>query len=283
MTASAANATIYLDGKMLGVGNSVYTGIRPGRRTIRVEHDGFKPWVRTMNILGGQTNRIEPELQAAEAPKPKVLTPEQYANEGRKFMQQRQHKLALEQFNMAIKGAQRAHFYAWRADAYVGLKQLQAAEADYLAAVALFKQSGEASKLDDMLERAVLVVPASASLRMAYGDYLYGRRKLNDAQKNYRRALDLGGDAESAYIGIGLAQYAGGSFDEALTSWTDADTRSGQTNPHIAGYLALVNARLQYRASCRNMVRRLNDYPDVIQQFRAHPDWDRVRRLTGEG
>lgn len=283
VTASVANSTIYLDDKMLGVGNAVYTGIRAGERTIRVEHQGFTPWVKTVNIKGGQTNRVEPLLAAAEAPSPEQLSPEQYAAAGRKLLEQRQFAAAAEQLTLAIKGSQRGQFYAWRADAYIGLKKLQAAEGDFLAAMALFKQSREDNKLDAMLERAVLVVPASASLRMAYGDYLYGDRKLLDAVRSYRRALELGADQTKAQIAIGLAQYAGGSFDEANTSWTMADEASGGTDPHVAGYLALSNARLQYRASCRNAVRRLLDYPDVLQQFRSHPDWDKVRHLTGEG
>jgi tetratricopeptide (TPR) repeat protein len=118
---------------------------------------------------------------------------------------------------------------------------------------------------------------------MAYGDFLYSQRKLQDAVKNYRRALELGSDPTKANISIGLAQYAGGGFEEANTSWTLADEASGGVNPHVAGYLALSSARLQYRASCRNAVRRLRDYPDVLSQFRSHPDWDKVRHLTGEG
>ena len=118
---------------------------------------------------------------------------------------------------------------------------------------------------------------------MSYADYLYSRRQLRDAEKSYRKALDLGANQSRSYIGIGLAQYAGGSFDQASDSWTLADDASGNVDPHLAGYLALVNARLQYRASCRNAVRRLKNYPDILQQFRAHPDWDKVRRLTGEG
>jgi Flp pilus assembly protein TadD len=118
---------------------------------------------------------------------------------------------------------------------------------------------------------------------MAYADYLFSHRKLRDAEKNYRKALQLGGDQVKAYTGIGLAQYAGGSFDDAVKSWSEADVASGEVDPHIAGYLALANARLQHRASCRNAVRRLEQFPDVLAQFRSHPDWNRVQRLTGEG
>ena len=178
----------------------------------------------------------------------------------------------------------RRHAQAWiRADAHAGLKQLAQAERDFLSAVALFQRGGESSRLDDVLSRAVLVVPASSDLRMAYGDYLYQHRKLRDAEKNYRRAIDMGGDPVRAYTGVGLAQYAGGGFDEAVTSWERADAGSGEVDSHLAGYLALAHARLQHRASCRSYVRRMADAPDVIERFRAHPDWDRVQRLTGEG
>jgi hypothetical protein len=281
--ASVPNSKIYLDGKMLGVGNAVYSGIRTGEREIRVEHEGFVPWVQKVKIRSGETNRIEPKLAVAENGASEQLTPEQSAAAGRQLLEQKQYAAAAEQLTIAIQGAPRPQFYAWRADAWAGMKNMQAAEADYLAALESFRQSGESSKLDAMLERAAVVVPNSAPLRMAYGDYLYRQRKLQDAVKNYRRAMELGANPAKAEIAIGLAQYAGGSFEEANTSWTLADDASGGTDPHVAGYLALSNARLQYRASCRNAVRRLMEYPNVLAQFRSHPDWDRVRHLTGEG
>ncbi len=283
VTASVANCKIFIDGKMLGMGNTVFSGIRAGERTIRVEHEGFTPWVQVVDVKGGELTRIEPKLLAAEPAEPAKLTPEQYAAAGRKLLEQRQYTGAIEQLTLAIKGAQRAQFFAWRADAYAGVKKLQAAESDYVAAYELFKETGDQGKLDGMLERAVLVVPTSAPLRMAYGDYFYSQRKLQDAVKNYRKALEFGSDPTKTNIAIGLAQYAGGSFEEANNSWTLADEVSAGVNPHVAGYLALSSARLQYRTSCRNAVRRLRDYPDVLAQFRSHPDWDRVKHLAGEG
>lgn len=283
VTSSVPNSKVFIDGKMLGVGNTVYSGIKAGSRAIRVEHEGFTPWVKTVDIQPGKLTRIEPKLSNAEPPAPQQLSPDQYAAAGRKLLEQKQYAGAIEQFTMALKGAQRAQFFAWRADAYVGQKKLQAAEADFLAAYEMFKQSSETGKLDDLLERAVLVVPASAPLRVAYGDYLYSHGKLQDAVKNYRKALQMGADPTKTNIAIGLAQYAGGGYEEANTSWTIADEASAGVNPQVAGYLALSSARLQYRASCRNAVRRLRDYPDVLSQFREHPDWEKVQHLTGEG
>ena len=283
VTASVSNAKIYIDGKTLGVGNSVYAGIRPGKRTIRVVHEGFDPWEKTVTIEAGKTTRIEPVLATSRPPEPQAKTPDQYAAAGLKLLEARQYKQAVEQFDLALKGAQRAQYYAWRADAYAGMKETKAAEADYLRAVALFAKNNEDSKLDDMLSRAVLVVPGSADLRMSYGDYLYRRRKLGDAQKQYQRALEQGADPVRAYVGIGLARYAGGSFEDAERSWNEADALSGEADPHLAGYLALVEARLQHRASCRNYVRRITQFPDILQQFRSHPDWSRVQHPTGEG
>ncbi len=283
VTANVQNAKVYIEKQVLGVGNAVYSGIRPGNRTIKSIAEGFKPWVEQVTIKAGRTTHIEPILTSTKPAAPVRRTPEQYAADGRKFMKARQYKAAVEQFNLALNGAESAQFYAWRADAHVGLKQLAQAERDFMSAVALFQREGKRSRLDDVLSRAVLVVPASSDLRMAYGDYLYQHRKLRDAEKNYRRAVDMGGDPVRAYTGVGLAQYAGGSFDEAVISWERADAGSGEIDSHLAGYLALVHARLQHRASCRSYVRRMADAPDVIERFRAHPDWDRVQRLTGEG
>jgi Tfp pilus assembly protein PilF len=283
VTASVPNAEIYLDGKLLAVGNGVYSGIRSGKRTIRVVHDGFEPWEKRITITGGETARIEPQLATAEAPEPVLVSPEQHAAAGRKHLEARQYDLAMQQLSRAIEASPQPQFYAWRADAYVGMKKLREAEADFLSAVNLFAKANQDSRLDDLLSHAVLAVPGSPVLRMAYADYLYRHRRLVDAEKSYRRALDLGGDPVEAYIGIGLALYAGGSFDGAMQSWEQADDATGHSDPHLAGYLALANARLQYRASCRNAVRRLKDHPRVLEEFRGHPDWQRVRRLTGDG
>jgi Tfp pilus assembly protein PilF len=281
--APVSNARVFLDGKLLGVGNARYSDIEPGKHKVEVTHDGFQSWRQTIRFASGETMRIKADLQPVREPEPVQVSADEYAAQGRKFIEARNWKLALEQFEAALSQEQRPQFYAWRAEAFVGLKDLHHAEADFLQAVYLFRQSNQSSRLDGLLERAVLVVPASAPLWQARGDYLYSQRKLTDAEKCYRRALELGGDQVAILTAIGLTQYAGGSFDAAFQSWTQADESSGGVDPHLAGYLALVSARLQYRTSCRDAVRRLMSFPDVLTQFRAHPDWDKVQRLSGQG
>jgi Tfp pilus assembly protein PilF len=281
--ASVANARVFIDGKLLGVGNARYSDLKPGRHQIEVTHEGFEPWKQNLTFAAGEVTRLNVDLKPVRDPDPVRVSADEYAAQGRKHIEARNWKLALEQFEAAIRQEQRPQFFAWRAEAFVGLKDLHHAEADFLQAVYLFRQSGQDSRLEGLLERAVLVVPASAPLWQARGEYLYSQRKLTDAEKCYRRALELGGDKAAVLTGIGLAQYAGGGFEAAFQSWTQADEASGSVDPHLAGYLALASARLQYRATCRDALRRLTAHQDVLTQFRAHPDWDKVQRLTGQG
>lgn len=280
---SVANARVFIDGKLLGVGSAVYSDIKPGKHEVEIRHDGFEPWQKTMTFTAGKVTRLAPELTPKKQAEPVRLSAEEYAVEGRKSIEARKYKVALEQFDLAIKIEQKPQFLAWRAEAFVGLKDLAHAEADFIKAIDLFRKSNQSSRLEGLVERAVLVVPQSPALWLTRGEYLYTQRKLRDAEKSYRRALELGAKPAAAHTGIGLTQYAGGSFQSAFESWTLADEASGETDPHLAGYLALASARLQYRASCRDAVRRLATHQDVLTQFRAHPDWDKVQRLTGQG
>ena len=281
--ATVSNARVFLDGKLLGVGNAVYSDIKPGKHRVEVKHDGFEPWQKTLTFTAGEVTRLEPDLRATQEAEPVRFSAEEYASQGRASIEAKNFRVALEQFAAAIKIEQRPQFFAWRAEAFVGLKDLSHAEADFIKAVELFRQSNQSSRLEGLVERAVLVVPASPALWLTRGQYMYSQRKLRDAEKSYRRALELGADPAQAHTGIGLTQYAGGSFQGAFDSWTLADEATGETDPHLAGYLALASARLQYRASCRDAVKRLSSNQDVLTQFRAHPDWDKVQRLTGQG
>jgi hypothetical protein len=65
--------------------------------------------------------------------------------------------------------------------------------------------------------------------------------------------------------------------------WRQADDLAEGADARVAGYLALAHARMQRRASCRDAVRRVVLDPRALDEFRAHPDWAKVRKLTGEG
>lgn len=283
VSASETNAKIYIDGKTLGVGNSIYDKIRPGTRRIKVVRNGFKTWEKKVVIKSGKTTRIEPKLIPESAAEPVILSPGQYAFAGRNLLEQHHYAGAIEQFGLAIKGDEAPQFYAWRAEAYAGAGNVSAAESDFLRSVRLFQTARRPDLLEKMLEVAVATLPSSAILRMEMGDLMYGRRRLQGAETHYRKALELGHHAGSVYIGIGLTLYAGGDYVGAVRSWEYADEATGGSDTHVAGYLVLGHARLKHRASCRNLLKRLKTAPKVLSQFRAHPDWKRVQRLTGDG
>lgn len=283
VTASEPNAKIYIDGKTLGVGNAVYQKIRPGTRRIKVVRRGFQTWEKKVVIKGGVTTRIEPKLVPESEDAPVALSPGQYAFAGRNLLEQHHYGGAIEQFGLAIKGDEAPQFYAWRAEAHAGQGNVTAAESDFMKSVHLFQSAKRPDLLEKMLVVAVGILPSSSSLRMEMGDHMYNRRRLGDADKHYRKALELGHDAGQVYVGLGLSQYAGGDYDGALRSWEYSDSFTGGKGVHIAGYLALGHARLKHRTSCRKMLKRLMTDSEVLSQFRAHPDWERVQRLTGDG
>lgn len=283
VSASESNAKIYIDGKTLGVGNSIYQRIRPGTRRIKIVRKGFKTWEKKVVIKAGKTTRIEPTLIPESAAEPVTLSPGQYAFAGRNFLEQHHYAGAIEQFGLAIKGDEAPQFYAWRAEAHAGTGNVSAAESDFLRSARLFQTAQRPDLLEKMLEVAVATLPSSANLRMEMGDLMYSRRRLGESEKHYRKALELGHHAGPVYIGIGLSLYAGGDYDGAVRSWEYADKATSGSDAHMAGYLILGHARLKHRASCRNLLKRLKTAPDVLTQFRAHPDWDRVQRLTGDG
>lgn len=283
VSASVPNARVYVDGNMVGVGNAVYDGVRPGTRTVSLVLNGYKTWERRLTIASGKLTRVEPVMTPDAGLPAYEPSSEQHASLGRDFLEKRDYKSALERLNRAIEGEERPQYYAWRADAYVGLKDLKHAEADYLKSIRLFTQSSDRARLDQLITRAVAMVPQSAGLWMAAAEYNYRRGQLEGAEAAYRQAISAGADPVKAYIGIGLTHYAGGGFDAAADMWTRADELADGADARVAGYLALAHARMQRRASCRDAVRRVVPNPKVLDEFRAHPDWGKVRQLTGEG
>lgn len=282
-TAPVSNAELYLDGKLLGVGNGTYGDIKSGSHRLLVKRDGYENWEDLVTVDRGETVRVKPKLKAEAKEAAPQLSPEQHYQRGRAAIESRDYKKALAEFDAALEGKSWPKYYAWRAEANVGLGNTSAAEHDYLKAIDGFDKSQQYSQIDQLIDRAVQAVSSSAALWLTRGDYMIRRRKPSTAVKSYRRALDVGGDRFKAYMGIGRGQYAQGNFAKANDAWTEADHLSGEKDAHVAGYLALANAWLQYRTSCRKFVQRVEANHDVLTEFRRHPDWSKVQRLTGSG
>jgi tetratricopeptide (TPR) repeat protein len=159
-------------------------------------------------VYGQQTNRSRPEVKKT---KPESSDPQKEATElfetGQNAHQSGDLKKAIEMYTEALK--QDPSF--WQAEfqrgvAYLSLNQYASAKSSMLAVNELLKEFADTEELRNI----------SGRVQIALGEIAVAEAKPEDAERAFRRALELNPEAARAHSGLAEVLLAGGKHEEAI-------------------------------------------------------------------
>jgi eukaryotic-like serine/threonine-protein kinase len=106
----------------------------------------------------------------------------------------------------------------------------------------LRKDVEDVAKATDALKRAIAIDPESAAVYYSLGDMQYRRGQLGEAERAFRRALQLQADFDAAQRGLAQVLAGSGRLDEAEALLHEAI----RANPSFSNYFML--GTIEYRA-----------------------------------
>jgi tetratricopeptide (TPR) repeat protein len=133
-------------------------------------------------------------------------------------------------------------------------------------------QSEEMDQLESDWRQAVTDYPGDANLLLNAGRFLLARREPIEAERLFRRALRAGADPAAGHLGLGMAMFDQGEFEQARAHFHEVV----RTHPrHLAGNLNLAITLEQLgradeaRPFWKTVIRSGAD-PDLVNRVEQH-------------
>lgn len=240
LSANVEGARLLIDGSVLGAGNMTYSRIKAGKHKYSVEADGYASVSGVINLKGGQTKKLEADLQPMDtAQKEQEYTTKDFYYSGVANFKAGQAATAIEDFTKAIDlEPSYAEAYFARADVYAKLKKGEPAHADYVRAAEIFRFEKNFNRAITAYNSAVSVNKKSVTAYLGRGDLYLAKGQEIAAVADYDAARKINKKNPAVHLGLGKARFQLDNYKKAIKHFKEA-RKLEPNNPVTYQYLML--------------------------------------------
>ncbi len=277
------DATVLLDGKMLGKISQTFKRLKPGARNFVIRADGYQEIAQVVNIVGGETTELTANLLALADDKPVEYTADDFFDQAESLFREQKYIEAVGYYTLALaKNSSMVKSYLRRAEAHLQAGKRLNARADYRSAADLYINSAMYSQAIFCYDKIIEFQPDASdafSLRgwakISAGDYDNG---LADLQK----ALSFMPDDQQALFDVGKAYYVTNRYKDAEKILKKI-RKHGDESPEIYGYLALTELAQGDESDARKAYDSFRKVATSAQLARmsTQSGWQRLTALAG--
>jgi tetratricopeptide (TPR) repeat protein len=284
LKANVENARLAVDGKTLGAGNNLYTGIKAGTRKVTVDKVGYITYSGEIGVKSGQTTPFEVNLIRKTEGELQNLSAEEYFNLGKDAYAAAKFNDAIEDFTRAVElSPGLADAYFSRAEAYAKTGENERAAGDYVRYGEIQRIKGRNDQAVSAFSSALTLSPGNIAALVGRGgakadngDYRMG---LND----YEEALKFDGQCYSALFGAGVCQFRLANYKKAEKYFQQA-YEIDKSDPYLYHYMML---NYLARDDIKNVQRIYAEFktvadPAMLAEFKSSSRFQPILRLIEE-
>jgi Tfp pilus assembly protein PilF len=285
LAANVDEATVTVDGKVLGVGNLSYKKLTPGKHDVTVTKNGFGAWKGQVQLKANETHTLSVTLAPMEAGTAETaVSAEALYQSGRAQLAAGNTAGAIDDLTKAIvQKPSMADAYAARAETYQLRGDITAADSDYVRAGEIYAMQDRVTAAQDMFTKALNINARSIPAMLNRAD-LYARQEDKTAAiKEYQAVLRLDEFNFRANYDLGKLYFASGDNKEA-----DKRLRKAQEiNPKVPEVYHYLMLNYFARDDFKKVKKAYTDFKltaseEQIQAFRQNPRFEPILRVIGE-
>jgi len=276
----------YLDGKYLGAGNKVYSGITGGTHQVRLSKDNYQDWTGKVTVKGDRTSNLKVSLNKVEASKSTITSPKEVS-----FFASAQREYDLGNYAGAVENYTRwlnlnsdnAEAYLGRGNSYQGLGDKTKAIADYSKGAELFEKKGNFNK-------AVLCYTQILNLNPGDINSLYNRGlgfmsigEYEKAVPDLKKVTKQNPKFFNGFMELGNAQYYSKDYKEAAETYSNARKLNPNTK-QVYTKLALTYTALKDKSDAKKNYEKFKELTTLVdrEKMKDNPEWIVVLKYLGE-
>lgn len=244
LSTNVEGATLRLDGKVIGVGNTTYPRLTPGKHEYSVTRQGFDTVTGTVTLTAGSRKTIEVELSPiSEQAKAEVFNAKDYFYSGEAFLASANLTSALTDYTSAIDlDPGYASAYARRAEANRRAGEKRAAFDDFLRAGEIYQIKRRYNRAATAFTSAIAIFPKAIEPILGRGHTYLSRGESIAAITDFETATSIDKRSPAARFGLGVARFNHGQYKKAIKEFKKArslDPRNPATHQYLMlAYLA---------------------------------------------
>lgn len=285
LRANVDNATLIVDGEVIGVGNVTYKKLAPGDHVARVTKDGHKAWSGNIYLDPDETYTLSVALEKLqEESAEQTYSADDFYQSGRTMLADGNIDAAIQDFTEAIKmKPSLADAYAGRADAYKVSGKSEAAGEDYIRAGEIYASQKRNQSAMTCFNKAIDLDGVSVVALLNRGDLHRRADRKEQAIEDYQTVLKHDRNNFRANFELGKIYFSSANHkdaDKMLRKARDIDA----SNPEVYHYLML---NYFARDDFGKVKKTYGDFKDNVsdeqqQAFRSNPRFDAILRIVGE-
>ncbi len=277
---------VYVDGRYLGTGNEVYSGISDGTHTVRLSKENYQDWSKRVMVKENRTFGVKANLSRMEASKGTAAPSkeESYFTLAQNEYNSGNYAGAVENYSRWLnQHSDNAESYLGRGNSYLKLGDKTKAIADLSDGAKLFETEGN-------LNKAVLCYTQVLNLTPGDQNTLYNRAldyiKIGEYEKavpDLKKVTDKNPKFFNGFMQLGSAQYYSEDYQGAVDTYAKA-RKLNPNDKQVYVRLAITYAAMKDKSEAKRNYEKFKELTTLIdrEKMKDSPEWVEVLKFLGE-
>jgi tetratricopeptide (TPR) repeat protein len=285
LKANVDKAKLAVNGEVFGKGNLTYKKLSPGKHSVVVSRDGYKPWKGKVHLKPSETYTLSVTLEKLSVEtQEETYSANDFYESGRTMLVEGNAASAVDDFTEAINMMpSMADAYGSRAEAHGLLGNNGAAEMDYIRAGEIYVTQKRYQAAMTMFNNAIEINNNSIPAFLNRGDLHRRQDNRSGALDDYKSVVKIDKNNFRGNFGLGKIYFSMGKHkdaDKKLHKAKEIDSRV----PEVYHYLML---NYLARDDFDKVKKTYGDFKnkiteDDVQAFRDNQRFDAILRIVGE-
>ena len=277
---------VYVDGRYLGTGNEVYSGISDGTHAVRLSKENYQDWTGRVTVKGNKVSGLKANLDRMEASRNATAPSreESYFTLAQNEYNSGNYAGAVENYSKWLnQHSDNAESYLGRGNSYLKLGDKTRATADLSNGAKLFETEGNFNK-------AVLCYTQILSLTPGDQNTLYNRAldyiKIGEYEKavpDLKKVTDKNPKFFNGFMQLGSAQYYSEDYQGAVETYA----RARKLNPNdkqVYVRLAITYVALKDKSEAKRNYEKFKELTTLVdrEKMKDSSEWVEVLKFLGE-
>jgi Flp pilus assembly protein TadD len=277
---------VFLDGEYVGVGNNLYSDIKPGTHNLRLSKDNYQDWTGSVTVREKKTSGIKANLPKIETSSSSAVS----AKEQTDYFASAQREYdagnfagAVENFSKGLLvNSNNPEAYLGRGNSYLKIGDQTKALADFSQGAKLFEEKGNYNKAAMCYTQTLNVTPGDFNALYSRAQDYIKTGEYEKAVTDLKKVTEQNSKFFNGFMELGNAQYNSKDYSGAVENYSKAK-KLNSNSKQVYVKLALAYTAKQDKSGAKKNYEKFKELTTLVdrESMKDDPEWIKVLKFLG--